>query len=289
MPGFQEHLRSYFANTRLRLLADAAAAGTPHSGLAGSHRESLIRDYLATILPRRLDIGRGIVFGVAHRSREADVVLWDSSNYPCLRLTDHQLFFAESARMVLEAKSRWSADEFRDILDKCRQIRDIVPVHAPNIADDIAVLQLDLQALKHGLEHQGMLLTKPHIATAAFVFLGGQSFARATVDLDWIENADDAWPDAMILLEPGMVVIKHYVVGEEGFSGNGYLEFIRAGEDGLFLFTAALMAFVNDRCVQIEDSTYLSLYSQQLLDTKEREMVDFRLRRPPPSRRPIWP
>jgi len=98
MSRFESHLRNYFAGARLQLLAGAAAAGAPHSGLAGSHREALIREYLAAILPRRLEIGRGMVFGIGHRSREADVVLWDSSNYPSLRLKDHELFFAESAR-----------------------------------------------------------------------------------------------------------------------------------------------------------------------------------------------
>ena len=146
MSGFQEHLQSYFVSVRSQLLAAAPAAGAPHSGLAGGHRESLIRDYLTAIMPRRLEIGRGMVFGFAHRSREADVVLWDSSNYPCVRLADHQLFFAESVRVVLEAKSRWSTDEFEDILAKCEQIREIIPMHAPNIADDIAMLQLEVHA-----------------------------------------------------------------------------------------------------------------------------------------------
>ena len=56
-----------------------------------------------------------------------------------------------------------------------------------------------------------------------------------------------------ILLEPGIIVGKHYVRGEDAFSGRGYLEFIKAGQDSLLLFTAALMALVNDRCVQVED------------------------------------
>jgi hypothetical protein len=288
MSGFESHLRNYFASARLQLLAGAAAAGAPHSGLAGSHREALIREYLTAILPRRLEIGRGMVFGIGHRSREADVVLWDSSNYPSLRLKDHELFFAESTRVVLEAKSRWSREEFIDVLDKCRQVRDIVTVQAPNIADEIAMLQLDVHALKGGREHEGMLLSKPHIATAAFVFLGGQSIAPASLEESWLENADDAWPDAMILLEPGIVVGKHYTAGESPFGGAGYLEFVKAGDDSLLVFTAALMALVNDRCVQIEDPRYFSLYTQDVLAGKESEIARFSLKRPVSGRTPIW-
>src|SRR5436190_1238206 len=107
--GFGPSLRSYFKAKRGQLLQDATAASTAHSGLAGGHREALIRNYLRDWIPRRFEIGRGIVFGAFQRSREADVVLWDSINYPTLHLADHELFFAESTRVVLESKSRWSS------------------------------------------------------------------------------------------------------------------------------------------------------------------------------------
>jgi hypothetical protein len=284
MSRFQQHLRSHFAGVRTQLLAGVAAAGAPHSGLAGGHRETLIRDYLSDVLPKRLEIGRGMVFGLGHRSREADVVIWDAANYPCVRLADHQLFFAESTRVVLEAKSRWSADEFADVLKKCRQVRGIMTVPAPNMADEIAMLQLDVYAMKHGRTHEGMVLAKPHIATAAFVFLGGQSFGPDSLKDEWIGDADDAWPDALILLEPGILVTKHYGADV----GQDYLEFIEAGDDSLLLYTAALMALVSDRCVQVEDPTYLSSYVEETREEKPRKTLPFRLTRPPSGRTPIW-
>ena len=128
------------------------------------------------------------------------------------------------------------------------------------------------------------MLAKPHLATAGFVFLGGQSFEPSRLKADWIDNADDAWPDAMILLEPGIVVTKHYPPGE----GTGYIEFTQAGQDSLLLFTAALMALVNDRSVQVEDPTYLSLYVEQVREAKESKVIDFRLTRRPSGRTPIW-
>ncbi|OFW34470.1 MAG: hypothetical protein A3J28_13180 [Acidobacteria bacterium RIFCSPLOWO2_12_FULL_60_22] len=229
-----------------------------------------------------------MVFGLGHRSREADVVLWDAVNYPSLPLADHRLFFAESARVVLEGKSRWSANEFRDILDKCRAVRDIVVVHAPNLEDDVAMIQLELQALKDGREHSGMLTTKPHIATAAFVFLGGQDFAPDRLESVWVDQADDAWPDVMILLEPGVVVGKTYVAGETPLSGSGYLEFWDAGDDSLLVFSAALLSLANERSVQVEDPSYLSLYIQDVMSRLGHDVVEFRLSRPPSARVTLW-
>ena len=282
--GFEKHLRSYFRSKRGQLLADVSAAGAPHSGHAGSHREALIRDYLRAILPRRLEIGRGIVFGLGSRSREADVVLWDVDNYPCLRLTDHQLFFAESARVVLEAKSRWSSQKFADILDKCRSVRDIIPMHTTNLADDIAMLQMQVHALGEGLLHEGMLINKPRVGTGAFIFAGGQLVDAASVEPAWIEQADDSWPDVMILLEPGIVVRKQYVTDGRPLVGSGHLEFLRAGEDSLLVYSASLMGLINERCVQIEDPSYLLMYIQQTLHEIETQIVEFRLSRAAPGR-----
>lgn len=283
MGRFQEHLRSHFASLRKQLLAAAAGAGTPHTSLIGGHREALIRDYLSDVLPKRLEIGRGMVFGLGRASsREADVVIWDSANYSSIRMSDHQIFFAESVRVVMECKSRWSRAEFADVLAKCRRVRHILTAPGLNISDEIAMLQLEIHALKHGLQHEGMMVARPHIATAAFMFRGGQTFGHHALESEWLHGADDKWPDVLILLEPGMLVVKHYMKDE------GVLEFIEAGEDSLLLFTAALMALVNDRCVQVEDPTYLSLYVDEIREAKPSTTIAFRLTRPPSGRTPIW-
>ena len=73
----------------------------------------------------------------------------------------------------------------------------------------------------------------------------------------------------MILLEAGIVVAKHYVTDGAPLAGSGYLEFLQAGEDSLLVFTAALMALINERSVQIEDPTYLSLYINLMLEDIE--------------------
>ena len=60
------------------------------------------------------------------------------------------------------------------------------------------------------------------------MLVGGQSFWPNCLQAEWINDADDAWPDVMVLLESGIVVGKHYVQGEGAFTGQGSLEFIKA-------------------------------------------------------------
>src|SRR5277367_6338895 len=113
---FTEQLRVFFSSKRRQILEASREAGTEHAGLLGSHRETIIREYLSALLPARFSVGRGMVYGFAHHSKEADLVVWDHLNYPSLRMRDHSLFVAESTRLVLEAKSRWSTAEFEDML-----------------------------------------------------------------------------------------------------------------------------------------------------------------------------
>lgn len=152
---FQQSLQTFFRSQRNQLLLAANESDTPHSGLLGAHREALIREFLAALLPKRFAVGNGIVFGIAHRSREADLVIWDSENYPSISFPRHSHFFAESVRIVIEAKSRYSQRDLDDMLVKCRAVRDIVPMHSPNIIDDISMLQLDVASLKTGERHEG--------------------------------------------------------------------------------------------------------------------------------------
>ena len=203
---FTEQLRQFFSSKRRQSLEASREAGTEHSGLLGSHRETIMRDYLAALLPGRFQVGRGMVYGFAHRSREADLVIWDHINYPSLRMRDHSLFFAESARLVLEAKSRWSSGEFEDILTKCQAVRDIVPMHAPNLADDIAMMHLEITSIRSGNAHSGIMRTPHHIATAGLVLFGGTSLVPSKLEPKWVSTADDCWPDVLLLLDEGKVV-----------------------------------------------------------------------------------
>jgi len=206
MNQFQESLQTFFRSKQNQLLSAAAEADTTHSGLLGAHREALVRDFLAALLPRRFSVGRGFVFGFAHQSREADLVIWDSENYPSISFPLHSHFFAESVRTVIEAKSRYSITELRDILSKCKAVRDIVPMHSPNIIDDISMLQLDVAALKSGERHEGMLIARHHIASAGFVFRGGQEFTLSSLQSEFVDDMDNGWPDLMLFLDAGLVI-----------------------------------------------------------------------------------
>jgi len=275
-------LQQYFKNKTLQLRASAEQAICEHPVLKGSHREDLIQIYLNDILPKRFELGKGMVYGQFHKSKEADIVIWDAQNYPKLQMQGHSLFFAESVRMVLEVKTNFNNETFIDILNKCETVRNIVPMRGLNIEDELIMMQQQIASLRTGEPFEGILKASHHIATGAVIFKGGLIFKANSVSQEIIDNADDTWPDIMILLEPGRVILKQY-----DDEGNGFLEFYEAGEDALLLFTSSLLGILTDRIVNVEEPFYLTGYIFKLLENFPSETIYFHPTRPIPGRRVI--
>jgi len=283
----QERVQKYFQAIRLGLLAAAGEAVTGHPGLTGGHRENVCRNYLSKVLPKRYDIGKGMVYGLGHRSREADIVIWDSLNFPHLDTSDHTFFFAESARAILEVKSQWSADNFDDIRQKARAARDIIAMHSPNLVDELEMIRMDVAALKLGREHDGIVSVKPHIATGAIVLQGGQQFGPADLTDELIDRADDEWPDLLVLLEAGQFVLKRYGYDNQGYP-RAQIEFYDLGEDCLLAFTSALLTLLSDRVVHYEAPLYFEMYADEVASQRPYSVHPFKLYRPPAHQRPLW-
>lgn len=273
-------LQRYFQAKREQLLAMTGLPICEHNGLAGSHREELERVYLREVLPKRFEVGRGMVYGQYHRSREADIVVWDSQNYPSLPMLDHAFYFAESVKVVVESKTAYSHTALSDVLSKTRSVRDIVPPNLLDLDDLLEMMLLDIRCLKEGSAHQGLMISKPHIGTAAFFMRGGTLKSVAARARKVAHDLDDAWPDILILLEPGVVVVKSH---EEP---HGFLHFYDAGADCLFAFTSVFLDLLRDRTVRGEAPHYLFAYAPGFaLDPCE--AIHFRMSRLMASRVPI--
>jgi hypothetical protein len=215
-------------------------------------------------------------------------VIWDSQNYPSLPISEHSFFFADSVRAILECKSGWSTDEFHDVMVKCRAAREIVAMPSQlNIIDEIEILRQQVASLHEGVVHEGMLKAPHQIGTAAVFLTGGQTFNPTWITPEVAEEIDDAWPDALLLLEPGQVVIKKYEA-TGGFGGSGWLEFYDLDKDALLVFTTSLLALITERSVQVEDPLYISNYVLDIRDITPTHTVKFRLTRPVAQRTHIW-
>jgi hypothetical protein len=280
-------VQQYFRVKARQLAAMADLPVCEHNTLAGSHREELQRIFLQEVLPRRFAIGRGMVYGPMHRSKEADVVIWDAQNFPSLPMLDHSFFFAESVRLVLECKSQWKDDEFEDVLMKCEAVRDIITLTTLGTLDDrLSMVEQRLASIETGQELAGMILARHHIGTAAIFLRGGSTFMADSVSKARLERADDRWPDILLLLEPGRLVLKSYE-SEGGLGGSGFISFFDYGPDALCMFTNELLERLADRSVQVEEPFYLRKYLLAMPEKEPTACLAFQLTRPLPTKLPI--
>jgi len=276
MERSQEVVAAYFRSKQKELNALAEIAVCQHPSLKGSHREEVFRTYLSQILPKRYSVGRGMIYEATARSCEADIVIWDSQNFPSLPMLDHSFFFAESVRGVIEVKSNWSADNFRDALKKSQSVRKIDPVFEPSLSDVLLKMQVDLEYLKEGYEYSGILQVKQRIGTCV-IFLNGGTETDPTAIFNFCEESVDlCWPDLIVLLQPG-IVVKRGTKNNEGVEE--CLQFLKFGENALLAFTSELLNILDDRVVHNEGRFSLEGYAFPYLDGELLYETDFKLLR----------
>jgi len=273
-------IAEYFRAKTQELLAASRLAVAPHTGLRGVHRELVVNRFLSEVLPGRFVVGTGQVLGVHHQSRQADIVLWDALNYPKLDFRGATIFFAEAVRASIEVKSRWSADELTNILEKTRALRHIVTAPQINIDDAREVMRMQIDHLAGGPPPAGIMAVQHRIGTAGFVFSGGQQFELKGVHVDTINAADECWPDLLLFLEAGIVIVKSYAARDGG-------ELLRFdfGQDALLFFTNAFLGELIARSVYVETPLDLTSYAFPFLEKGPVERVGFPLFLLNPGRR----
>jgi hypothetical protein len=285
-PTTLDKVKSYFrGKTReLRALADIAICD--HPSLSGGHREELQRIFFSDVLPKRYSVGRGMVYGPSKRSREADIVIWDSHNYPSLPLSDHSFFFARSVRCVLESKSRFSEEALKDAIHKSESVKEIFTFPEFGIREELAMLRQDIQSLQTGTPHSGALMVPHTIGTAAVFLQGGQEFGKSYIE-PWSHEIHRVWPDLLLFLEPGIVVIKEFGDTSNGY-GDPHLDVYYVGDDAMLLFTDALIERITERTdlVGAPLSILQSISYEESFSPTQRH--PFSLTTFPPQRRPIW-
>lgn len=281
----REAMRKFFREKRREITSVSHQALATHAVLRGSHREQILRDFLEDILPSRYEIGQGMVYdSLGHASKEAEIVIWDALNYPRLPARGHVLFFAESVHCVLDVKSIWSSDEMEDIFRKTRAIRELLPYPAPSLEDRLAIIEQDIRSIKTGVPHSGFLLIKHKIAFAAIFLSGGASVDIGTVEV-YTDRLDDDWPEIILMLEPGIVILKD--IYEDAAKIEGVIKLVRANEDALLIFSLYLLDILGERVLEYESPMYPWTYASETEDLPI-ETTTYKLTNFPPTRIPLW-
>ncbi|MEP7230004.1 MAG: DUF6602 domain-containing protein [Ginsengibacter sp.] len=272
-----EKLYTYFRSKSAEIAIIAEQAILTHPGIIGDHREKIINIFLKEFLPHKYSIDTGQFMGVEFQrdfeSKQSDIIIWDSVDYPKIHLQGAaSLFFAESVKMVIEVKSHFNNKEFEDIKLKSRSLKKFVPNFHPSIKDEIWRLDNKIARSIAGKMEMTLLASAPSIAMAAICYKGGENFKLETMGST--KNFEDDLPDVILLLNVGKLVAKTYEILPNG-KVNGILKLYKMGENSLIGFTGWITSLLAERDTLTTSPFEFHNYIMDIYNSCEIESLNF--------------
>jgi hypothetical protein len=191
----------YFADTVERMVVESRSIRrdfAAHRGIAGAHREEVVRKFLGDHLPTRFAVDTGLVIdpnGVF--SNQADLVVVDCvHNAPLHAAYSSRLWPVEAVYALLEIKTSLGPSDIQDSVEKCRRFKSL----------------------------KRSFLVQPPISDSLFVIWAYEAPSAETAK----RNLLAALADVPRAEQPDMIVVPADIVGIAG----QYLEFVRLGQEG---------------------------------------------------------
>lgn len=111
-PKIQAFLSTFGDELRSKVNRLDNIIGRDHWLSVGNYKESLIRSFLRSVLPKRYEISTGFVLskhykGDIIKSKQIDIIIWDSENYsPIFRDGEFVIIPPEACKIVIEVKGK---------------------------------------------------------------------------------------------------------------------------------------------------------------------------------------
>jgi hypothetical protein len=125
-----------FAQAAKKLRQDfAELAVVPHSGLKGGEAEEIVRKFLRGHLPKRFDVGSGIIIDVQDKlSKQIDVIIYDAFNCPVYRASPTAAIIpSDNVAAVIEVKSHLDKERLREAFENASSVKSLVKTPPPDM------------------------------------------------------------------------------------------------------------------------------------------------------------
>ena len=114
-----------FTNISKQVFWDEKQNRLFHPGEYGMYRESICKDFIRFVIPRRLEIDQGfLINSIGEISNQCDIIVFDAQTAPLIETGERQRFYPiESVCAVGEVKSELSKAEFIDAINKLGKLK----------------------------------------------------------------------------------------------------------------------------------------------------------------------
>lgn len=145
----------------------------------GEWKESVLRTIISRSCPQNISVGRGFILTEGECSTQIDVLLYDNTK-PILYRDGDLVFISPSAcKAVIEVKSTYSANVYREACESISIVADLVRSSEPDIDIFVGIFiyemtenesRIALSALKE-LTDQSLLKTIDHVCLGKNMFV----------------------------------------------------------------------------------------------------------------------
>ncbi len=108
--------------------------GRDHWLSVGNYKESLLRDLLSNLLPKKYELSTGFILstddeGNEIKSKQQDIIIWDSSEYAAIfRDNDFVIVPPEACKAVIEVKSTLTTEKLKKALNSSDNLYEFVRI-----------------------------------------------------------------------------------------------------------------------------------------------------------------
>jgi hypothetical protein len=125
-----------FAKAAKKLRQDFRELSTvPHNALKGHEAERLVRRFLAEHLPKRFDVGSGLIIDHENSlSKQSDVIIYDAYNCPVYRASDNAAIIpSDNVAAVVQVKSRLDKARLSDAFENIASVKSLAKSEMPDL------------------------------------------------------------------------------------------------------------------------------------------------------------
>jgi hypothetical protein len=128
LKGFRKVTKNYVDLFRAQRDQVHLLLGGQHNYSSGTFREGLLRNFLASVLPKSVSVDSGFIYGFdkIQNSRQIDILIWDSSRHSAIfRTGEFAIVSPESVIAAISVKTTLDRRALHDCLDN---LHSIVPL-----------------------------------------------------------------------------------------------------------------------------------------------------------------
>lgn len=231
LPHLQDALRQINEMTSLKAKTSELIKHNLEKGL---NNETILREILQAILPKRYGIGKGkIISFEGLMSRQCDIIIYDAMNCPCLFIDENQnqILPIEGVFAVIEVKTKLTKQELENAFEVIYSVKKMAPKEDVSENELLTIIPPIGYIISYDDQRSIETLYENYVALKTKYNLGYNSKSYSKKSPGYVNVHDNFLVDEILVINKGLV---YYML-------DGLPVVLESGSDSLGMFIIHLI------------------------------------------------